>query len=81
MEEMSRPFKIEQLLNDDELMDFLRLNRRRDTTIDKAHAWVKQRGYSICRSSVADFMSRVRPSLRRRLRRSAVNSGVQGNCV
>jgi hypothetical protein len=73
---MSRPFKIEQLLTDDEIGEFLRLNYRRHTTIDAAHAWMKLRGHSIGRTSVANFISRVRPSLRRRLRRSAANSNI-----
>ena len=57
---MPRHFKVNDLLNDQELAECRALATTRSSTVDGVWAWLRKRGHKVSRSAVHNWMFEVR---------------------
>ncbi len=57
---MSRHFRIDDVLNDDELREFEQLAAERATTLDALHVWLRSRGKKISRGATYNWRREFR---------------------
>lgn len=57
---MSQPFKIEQILTDEHWGAFHELVMDRGVTLNALQAWLRERGYTVCRGAIHNYRKAVR---------------------